>query len=235
MSRTVVKRHRCWQVLSSGSGADSGLRYGTAEAGPGAIRRITPTDCERRSSRSNGGKRSWSLAPGGLACAQHCIVQCLFRLARDSAIDCATSGLTRRTAGCGPACPVVWEGRGREASPYPNSIKTSRKRRLRIAGPQRIKPRPRVPGAIFAWATAPAEMGSTGPVLRTVIWPIRSSWPPRSNSVSRLRAFRKICRFRIGRFAGTKLNLTIRKPKNCLDQRHGRQHSGQTYRRRQCL
>jgi hypothetical protein len=26
---------------------------------------------------------------------------------------------TSRTAGCGPACPVVWEGRGRKSSPYP--------------------------------------------------------------------------------------------------------------------
>ena len=32
----------------------------------------------------------------------------------------ADKGLTRRTAGCGPACPVVWEGRGCEASPYPD-------------------------------------------------------------------------------------------------------------------
>jgi len=31
-------------------------------------------------------------------------------------------GSTHRTAGCGPACPVVWEGRGREASPYPDSV-----------------------------------------------------------------------------------------------------------------
>ena len=44
----------------------------------------------------------------------------LFRLARDSAIDRETHGLTRRTAGCGPACPVVWEGRSCEASPYPD-------------------------------------------------------------------------------------------------------------------
>ena len=29
---------------------------------------------------------------------------------------------TRRTAGCGPACPVVWEGRSREASPYPDCL-----------------------------------------------------------------------------------------------------------------
>ena len=32
----------------------------------------------------------------------------------------ALSGSSYGTAGCGPACPVVWEGRGREASPYPD-------------------------------------------------------------------------------------------------------------------
>jgi hypothetical protein len=31
-----------------------------------------------------------------------------------------SAGLTYRTAVCGPACTVVWEGRGREASPYPD-------------------------------------------------------------------------------------------------------------------
>ena len=55
-----------------------------------------------------------------LARAQHRIAQCLLRLARASAIDCDTHRLTRRTAGCGPACPVVWEGRSCEASPYPD-------------------------------------------------------------------------------------------------------------------
>ena len=28
--------------------------------------------------------------------------------------------LTRRTAGCGPACPVVWEGRTGNRLPYPD-------------------------------------------------------------------------------------------------------------------
>src|SRR5271155_2222650 len=93
----------------------------TVEAGPGAVRRVTPSGCERRPGRSNGGQRSWSLAAGGLACAQHRIAHCLLRLARDSAIDRETHRLTRRTAGCGPACPVVWEGRSCEASPYPDS------------------------------------------------------------------------------------------------------------------
>src|ERR1035438_9449745 len=93
----------------------------TVEAGPGTVRRITPSGCERRPGRSNGGQRSWSLAAGGLACAQHRIAQSPPRLARDSTIDCEAYRLTRRTAGCGPACPVVWEGRSCEAHPYPNS------------------------------------------------------------------------------------------------------------------
>src|SRR5579864_552017 len=92
----------------------------TVEAGPGTVRRVTPSGCERRPGRSNGGQRSWSLAAGGLARAQPRIAQCLLRLARDSTIDCETYRLTRRTAGCGPACPVVWEGRSCEASPYPD-------------------------------------------------------------------------------------------------------------------
>src|SRR6266704_2594322 len=75
----------------------------TVEAGPGTVRRVTPSGCERRPGRSNGGQRSWSLAAGGLARAQPRIAQCLLRLARDSTIDCETYRLTRRTAGCGPA------------------------------------------------------------------------------------------------------------------------------------
>jgi hypothetical protein len=29
---------------------------------------------------------------------------------------------TRRTAGCGPACPVVWEGRTGDRLPYPDYV-----------------------------------------------------------------------------------------------------------------
>ena len=51
----------------------------------------------------------------------HCRMPTSTRLGfRDSLFtDC----LTRRTAGCGPACPVVWEGRSCEAPPYPDSIR----------------------------------------------------------------------------------------------------------------
>ena len=61
------------------------------------------------------------MAVGELAGAQHRVVQCLLRLAWDSEINCETDRLTRRTAGCGPACPVVWEEGSCEASPYPDS------------------------------------------------------------------------------------------------------------------
>ena len=105
------------------------------EAGHGAVRRITETGCGQRSRRSNGGQRSWSVAAGGQPGTQHCTAQCLLRLARDSEIDCAADSLTRRTAGCGPACPVVWEGRSCKASPYPDQAKSGQ-----VFGHRRKKP-----------------------------------------------------------------------------------------------
>ena len=65
----------------------------------------------------------WRLAK--FAGAQYCTVHCLLRLAWDSEINCDTDCLTCRTAGCGPACPVVWEEGSREASPYPDSCRRS--------------------------------------------------------------------------------------------------------------
>jgi hypothetical protein len=35
----------------------------------------------------------------------------------------ALTGSSHGTAVCGPACTVVWEGRGREASPYPDWVR----------------------------------------------------------------------------------------------------------------
>ena len=98
-----------------------GLRLYT-QAWHGSVRRVTAPGCESRLGRSNGGPPSWSLASGGLLRAQHRIAQCLLCLARDFTIDCEACRLTRRTAGCGPACPVVWEGRSREVPPYPDRL-----------------------------------------------------------------------------------------------------------------
>src|SRR5215467_10465564 len=91
------------------------------EAGHGTVCRVAQTGRGCRSGRSNGWKRPRIVAVGELAGAQHRVVQCLLRLAWDSKVNCAADCLTRRTAGCGPACPVVWEGRSCEASPYPDS------------------------------------------------------------------------------------------------------------------
>ena len=39
----------------------------------------------------------------------------------------ALTGSSHGTAVCGPACTVVWEGRSREASPYPDWKYASKK------------------------------------------------------------------------------------------------------------
>ena len=52
----------------------------------------------------------------------------------------ALRGLSHGTAGCGPACPVVWEGRGREASPYPDCKAKPRGRGERTAGSRSFAP-----------------------------------------------------------------------------------------------
>ena len=69
--------------------------------------------------------------PGGASCQEsprpvahrklarsgHHFAECLLSPARTPAYGCAVS-LIRRTAGCGPACPVVWQGRRGDPSPY---------------------------------------------------------------------------------------------------------------------
>jgi hypothetical protein len=88
------------------------------ETGFHEIRRTAQTGCESRSGRENGRQRTWTVAVGGFAGTPYCAAPCLLRLARDSEIDCRAIA---QPAGCGPACQVVWEGRSREASPYPDS------------------------------------------------------------------------------------------------------------------
>ncbi len=72
--------------------------------------------------RSNGRQRPRPMADRRLAGPSHRAAQCLLRFTRDSEIDCAAHCLTNRTAGCGPACPVVWEEGSRKASSYPDPV-----------------------------------------------------------------------------------------------------------------
>ena len=48
------------------------------------------------------------MAAGELAGAQFRVAKCLLLLPWDSQINADADRLTRRTAGCGPACPVVF-------------------------------------------------------------------------------------------------------------------------------
>src|SRR6267143_1268356 len=69
--------------------------------------------------RENGGQLRWTVAPREHPSDEHRSAQHLLRLARASRAHCSwLVSSTRRTAGCGPACPVVWEGRTGDRLPY---------------------------------------------------------------------------------------------------------------------
>src|SRR6185436_18206603 len=80
----------------------------------------------------------------------------------------ALTGPSHGTAVCGPACTVVWEGRSREASPYPDPFDTFRVLHV-------IKPAPNV-----AWTDSPncprAEEGKSS-LSPQVIHPFLSTQP----------------------------------------------------------
>src|SRR5215218_3002409 len=73
--------------------------------GPGGANRRQPT---------------WPLAAREQPRAHHCLADRLLQLTRPPPRRRTAAGLIRRTAGYGPVCPVVWEGRSREAPPYPD-------------------------------------------------------------------------------------------------------------------
>src|SRR5208282_4963688 len=51
---------------------------------------------------------------------QHCNAKGLLAFTRLGFRRGTAVCIIQRTAGYGPVCPVVWEGRSREASPYPD-------------------------------------------------------------------------------------------------------------------
>src|SRR5215469_15343572 len=62
-----------------------------------------------------------SVAACELVGSAHCPAQCLLCRARTSAYGLYGVSLIRRTARCGPACRVVWQGRVGDHSPYADS------------------------------------------------------------------------------------------------------------------
>src|SRR5215216_2569392 len=73
--------------------------------GPGGANRRQPT---------------WPLAAQQQPCAQHRPAKRLLQIARPRDPGAPARRLIRRTAVYGPVCTVVWEGRSREALPYPD-------------------------------------------------------------------------------------------------------------------
>src|SRR5665647_2835680 len=63
---------------------------------------------------------TWPLAAQHEPRAQHRLIQCLLHLARPSFSRGSSADLIHRTAVYGPVRTVVWEGRSREAPPYPD-------------------------------------------------------------------------------------------------------------------
>src|SRR6266540_2386611 len=98
--------------------------------GPGGANRRQPT---------------WPLAAQSKPCAYPCSANCLLRLARPRHTGAPTCRLIHRTAVYGPVRTVVWEGRSREAPPYPDfSTGAARSRRpgLTSIGRRRNTPPP---------------------------------------------------------------------------------------------
>ena len=73
---------------------------------------------EQRPGGSNNRECSRPLARSQQPRAELCVSYCLLRLARTSSVVRSSLAQSIRTAGCGPACPVVWQGRAGDRSPY---------------------------------------------------------------------------------------------------------------------
>src|SRR5262245_62137224 len=73
--------------------------------GPGGTNRWQPT---------------WPLAAGGKSGTQHRSAKPRLRLTPPDFRRNPATRIIRRTAGYGPVCPVVWEGRRRKTPPYPD-------------------------------------------------------------------------------------------------------------------
>src|SRR5271157_4284920 len=87
------------------------------EAGTNAISRTSQTGRGQRPGGANRRESPRPVAHRKLARPGHRFAECLLCPARTPVYGRAV-GLIRRTAGCGPACPVVWQGRRGDPSPY---------------------------------------------------------------------------------------------------------------------
>src|ERR1700752_376567 len=104
MDQAAVARHRL-EAMEARTGSLRRAATPRRRPGPGGPNRRQP---------------AWPLAAGEQPCAYDRFAKPLHRLTRPGFRRGTAARLIRRTAGYGPVCPVVWEGRRRETPPYPD-------------------------------------------------------------------------------------------------------------------
>src|SRR5579863_5345291 len=104
MDQAAVARHRL-EAMEARTDAICRAATLRRRPGPGGANRRQPT---------------WPLAAQQKPCAPHRAAQRFLRFARSGDLGAQPCRLIHRTAVYGPVRTVVWEGRSREAPPYPD-------------------------------------------------------------------------------------------------------------------
>src|SRR5208282_1609033 len=104
MDQAAVARHRL-EAVEARTHAICRAATPRRRPGPGGANRRQPT---------------WPLAARQQPRAHHRVADSLLKFDRPIFRRAPTACLIHRTAGYGPVCPVVWEGRSRETPPYPD-------------------------------------------------------------------------------------------------------------------
>src|SRR5215472_5625588 len=94
--------------------------------------RVATPRCRPGSGGTDRRQPTWPLATRKQPRAHHRAANDLSQITRPSFHRRTAACLIRRTAGYGPVCPVVWEGRSRKISPYPDCATGGR--RLSVIG-----------------------------------------------------------------------------------------------------
>src|SRR5271170_3738154 len=95
------------------------------ETRQGAVRQAVCTGSEQRPGCQNRRESSRPMAHRQQPRSELRVPQCLLRYAWTSQVVHWSLTQSVRTAGCGPACPVVWQGRAGDRSPYADLLSIS--------------------------------------------------------------------------------------------------------------
>src|SRR2546423_1031186 len=104
MDQAAVARHRL-EAMEAWTRSLCRAATLRRRPGPGGANRRQPT---------------WPMAAREQPRAQHCAANRLLQVTRPAFPRRSADRIIHRTAGYGPVCPVVWEGRSRETPPYPD-------------------------------------------------------------------------------------------------------------------